>query len=168
MKRKSHPSQSSGNENERFLKVSYNQLLKATDGFSKTNLIGEEGGSALIYKGKYHDSNDDENSLRQSSISSNSEDLTKKFLAGICEGQGGNNSTQSGHLTYHNSAVKQRLFTGDTRKYRAALKPSNILATSRRTGVSNVGGQLELGLSSRLYGEVESNCDKEPTCLSVV
>ncbi|GKF82691.1 leucine-rich repeat protein [Tanacetum coccineum] len=30
-----------GNENERFLKVSYNQLLKATDGFSKTNLTGE-------------------------------------------------------------------------------------------------------------------------------
>nr|GEV94055.1 ribonuclease H-like domain, reverse transcriptase, RNA-dependent DNA polymerase [Tanacetum cinerariifolium] len=33
------PSQSSGNE--RFLNVSYNELLKATDGFSNANLIGE-------------------------------------------------------------------------------------------------------------------------------
>nr|GEX32539.1 protein kinase-like domain-containing protein [Tanacetum cinerariifolium] len=38
-KRTSQPSQSS--ENERFLKVSYNELLKATDGFSKENFIGE-------------------------------------------------------------------------------------------------------------------------------
>ncbi|PWA68850.1 serine/threonine/dual specificity protein kinase, catalytic domain-containing protein [Artemisia annua] len=47
-KRNSQPSQSSGNE--RFLKVSYNQLLKATDGFSTTNLIGE-GGHSSVYKG---------------------------------------------------------------------------------------------------------------------
>ncbi|PWA43971.1 protein kinase-like domain-containing protein [Artemisia annua] len=47
-KRNSHPSQSSGNE--RFLKVSYNQLLKATDGFSTANLIGE-GGHSSVYKG---------------------------------------------------------------------------------------------------------------------
>ncbi|GJY06101.1 kinase-like domain-containing protein [Tanacetum coccineum] len=42
------PSQSSGNE--RFLKVSYNELLKATDGFSIANLIGE-GGFNSVYKG---------------------------------------------------------------------------------------------------------------------
>nr|GEV65570.1 protein kinase-like domain-containing protein [Tanacetum cinerariifolium] len=47
-KHNSQQSQSSGNE--RFLKVSYNELLKATDGFSKTNLIGE-GGFSSIYKG---------------------------------------------------------------------------------------------------------------------
>ncbi|GKA17108.1 kinase-like domain-containing protein, partial [Tanacetum coccineum] len=47
-KRNSQPSQSSGNE--RFLKVSYNELLKATDGFSTANLIGE-GGSSSVYKG---------------------------------------------------------------------------------------------------------------------
>ncbi|GJU82175.1 kinase-like domain-containing protein [Tanacetum coccineum] len=47
-KRNSQPSQSSGNE--RFLKVSYNELLKATDGFSSTNLIGE-GGFSSVYKG---------------------------------------------------------------------------------------------------------------------
>ncbi|GKA88080.1 leucine-rich repeat protein [Tanacetum coccineum] len=54
---KSHPSQSLGNENERFLKVSYNQLFKATDGFSKTNLIGE-GRFSFVYKGILN-SNDD-------------------------------------------------------------------------------------------------------------
>ncbi|GKA83065.1 leucine-rich repeat protein [Tanacetum coccineum] len=47
-KRSSQPSQSSGNE--RFLKVSYNELLKATDGFSTENLIGE-GGFSSVYKG---------------------------------------------------------------------------------------------------------------------
>ncbi|GJY73179.1 leucine-rich repeat protein [Tanacetum coccineum] len=47
-KKKSQSSQSSGNE--RFLKVSYNELLKATDGFSTENLIGE-GGFSSVYKG---------------------------------------------------------------------------------------------------------------------
>ncbi|GJW95378.1 kinase-like domain-containing protein [Tanacetum coccineum] len=47
-KRNSQPSQSS--RSERFMKVSYNQLLKATDGFSTTNLIGE-GGFSSVYKG---------------------------------------------------------------------------------------------------------------------
>ncbi|GJS25572.1 leucine-rich repeat protein [Tanacetum coccineum] len=47
-KHNSQPSHSSGNE--RFLKVSYSDLLKATDGFSKANLIGE-GGFSSIYKG---------------------------------------------------------------------------------------------------------------------
>ncbi|GJT63712.1 kinase-like domain-containing protein [Tanacetum coccineum] len=36
--------------NERFLKVSYDQLLKATDGFSEANMIGE-GGFSSVYKG---------------------------------------------------------------------------------------------------------------------
>ncbi|PWA77852.1 leucine-rich repeat protein [Artemisia annua] len=53
-KRGSQPSQSSGNE--RFLKVSYDKLLKATDGFSTANLIGE-GGFSSVYKGIL-DSND--------------------------------------------------------------------------------------------------------------
>ncbi|GJS93745.1 kinase-like domain-containing protein [Tanacetum coccineum] len=44
----SQPSQSSGNE--RFLKVSYTELLKATRGFSTANLIGE-GGFSSVYKG---------------------------------------------------------------------------------------------------------------------
>ncbi|GJX66076.1 leucine-rich repeat protein [Tanacetum coccineum] len=47
-KRSSPPSQSVGNE--RFLKVSYNELLKATNGFSTENLIGE-GGFSSVYKG---------------------------------------------------------------------------------------------------------------------
>nr|GEV93577.1 protein kinase-like domain-containing protein [Tanacetum cinerariifolium] len=47
-KRNNQPSQSLGNE--RFLKVSYNELLKATDGFSTHNLIGE-GGFSSVYKG---------------------------------------------------------------------------------------------------------------------
>nr|GEZ38112.1 protein kinase-like domain-containing protein [Tanacetum cinerariifolium] len=42
------PSQSSGNEP--FLKVSYNELLKATNGFAAQNLIGE-GGLSSVYKG---------------------------------------------------------------------------------------------------------------------
>ncbi|PWA70945.1 leucine-rich repeat protein [Artemisia annua] len=54
-KRNSQPSQSSGSE--RFMKVSYNQLLKATDGFSTTNLIGE-GGHSSVYKGIF-DPDDD-------------------------------------------------------------------------------------------------------------
>ncbi|PWA42089.1 leucine-rich repeat protein [Artemisia annua] len=54
-KRNSQPSQSS--RNERFLKVSYNELLKATDGFSTENLIGE-GGFSSVYKGIL-DSHDD-------------------------------------------------------------------------------------------------------------
>ncbi|GJZ09456.1 leucine-rich repeat protein [Tanacetum coccineum] len=54
-KRNSQPSQSSGNE--RFLKDSYNELLKATDGFSTANLIGE-GGFSSVYKGIF-DSDDD-------------------------------------------------------------------------------------------------------------
>ncbi|GJS69301.1 kinase-like domain-containing protein [Tanacetum coccineum] len=54
-KRNSQPSQSLGNE--RFLKVSYNELLKATDGFSAENLIGE-GGFSSVYKGII-DSDDD-------------------------------------------------------------------------------------------------------------
>ncbi|GJT34980.1 kinase-like domain-containing protein [Tanacetum coccineum] len=51
----SQPSQSSGNE--RFLKVSYSELLKATDGFSTQNLVGE-GGFSSVYKGIL-DSDDD-------------------------------------------------------------------------------------------------------------
>ncbi|XP_071734458.1 uncharacterized protein [Rutidosis leptorrhynchoides] len=47
-KRKDQPSQSS--THERFLKVSYDQLLKATDGFSEANLIGK-GGTSSVYKG---------------------------------------------------------------------------------------------------------------------
>ncbi|PWA35628.1 leucine-rich repeat protein [Artemisia annua] len=54
-KRNSQQSQSSGSE--RFMKVSYGQLLKATDGFSGANLI-REGGFSSVYKGIL-DSNDD-------------------------------------------------------------------------------------------------------------
>ncbi|GJT65283.1 kinase-like domain-containing protein [Tanacetum coccineum] len=53
-KHNTQPSESSGNE--RFLKVSYNQLLKATDGFSTANLIGEGGCS--VYKGILHSDDD--------------------------------------------------------------------------------------------------------------
>ncbi|KAL7611576.1 hypothetical protein Lser_V15G08896 [Lactuca serriola] len=47
-KRKGQPSQSS--RDERFMRISYGQLLKATDGFSEANLIGE-GGFGFVYKG---------------------------------------------------------------------------------------------------------------------
>ncbi|XP_042755505.1 probable LRR receptor-like serine/threonine-protein kinase At3g47570 [Lactuca sativa] len=54
-KKKSQPSQSS--RGERFMKVSYSQLLKATNGFSQANLIGE-GGFGSIYKGVLDDHDD--------------------------------------------------------------------------------------------------------------
>ncbi|XP_076897175.1 receptor kinase-like protein Xa21 [Bidens hawaiensis] len=55
-KSKSQPSQSL-TVNERFLKVSYNQLAGATNGFSEANLIGR-GGFSSVYKGILD--NDDE------------------------------------------------------------------------------------------------------------
>ncbi|KAJ0795246.1 putative non-specific serine/threonine protein kinase [Helianthus annuus] len=54
-KRKSHLSQSS--TSERNLKVSYSQLLKATNGFSESNLIGT-GGYSSVYKGILFEDND--------------------------------------------------------------------------------------------------------------
>ncbi|CAI9264109.1 unnamed protein product [Lactuca saligna] len=50
-KKKSQPTQSS--TDERFMKVSYNQLLKATNSFSEANLIGK-GGFSSVYKGILH------------------------------------------------------------------------------------------------------------------
>ncbi|KAI3775688.1 hypothetical protein L1987_45437 [Smallanthus sonchifolius] len=47
-KSKRQPSQSA--TSERFMKVSYNQILKATDGFSEANLI-RNGGFSSVYKG---------------------------------------------------------------------------------------------------------------------
>nr|XP_043632258.1 probable LRR receptor-like serine/threonine-protein kinase At3g47570 [Erigeron canadensis] len=49
-KKKKNGQQSQSSTNERFLKVSYDQILKATDGFSQANLIGQ-GGSCSVYKG---------------------------------------------------------------------------------------------------------------------
>nr|XP_043629759.1 putative receptor-like protein kinase At3g47110 [Erigeron canadensis] len=49
-KKKNNGQLSQSSINERFLKVSYDQLLKATDGFSEANLIGQ-GGSSSVYKG---------------------------------------------------------------------------------------------------------------------
>ncbi|KAL4576199.1 hypothetical protein LXL04_012288 [Taraxacum kok-saghyz] len=51
-KRKGQPSQSS--TEEQFMKVSYGQLLKATNGFSEANLIGE-GGFSSVYQGVLDD-----------------------------------------------------------------------------------------------------------------
>nr|XP_043633261.1 receptor kinase-like protein Xa21 [Erigeron canadensis] len=49
-KKKKNGILSQSSHNERFLKVSYGELLKATDGFSEANLIGQ-GGSSSVYKG---------------------------------------------------------------------------------------------------------------------
>ncbi|KAJ0729495.1 putative protein kinase RLK-Pelle-LRR-XII-1 family [Helianthus annuus] len=54
-KSKSRPSQSS--MRDRFLKISYSQLLKATNGFSETNLIGN-GGFSSVYKGVLNEDDD--------------------------------------------------------------------------------------------------------------
>ncbi|KAI3519840.1 hypothetical protein L1887_09057 [Cichorium endivia] len=54
-KRKGRPSQAL--RDERFMKVSYGQLLKATNGFSQANLIGQ-GGFSSVYKGILDDHDD--------------------------------------------------------------------------------------------------------------
>ncbi|KAJ0551207.1 putative protein kinase RLK-Pelle-LRR-XII-1 family [Helianthus annuus] len=54
-KSKSRPSKSS--MRDRFLKISYTQLLKATNGFSETNLIGN-GGFSSVYKGVLNEDDD--------------------------------------------------------------------------------------------------------------
>ncbi|KAJ0564173.1 putative protein kinase RLK-Pelle-LRR-XII-1 family [Helianthus annuus] len=54
-KSKSRPSKSS--MRDRFLKISYSQLLKATNGFSETNLIGN-GGFSSVYKGVLNEDDD--------------------------------------------------------------------------------------------------------------
>ncbi|KAK1413966.1 hypothetical protein QVD17_29703 [Tagetes erecta] len=54
-KRKNRPSQSL--MKDRFFKVSYDQLLKATNGFSEANLIGI-GGFSSVYKGNLYEDDD--------------------------------------------------------------------------------------------------------------
>ncbi|KAM0068218.1 putative protein kinase RLK-Pelle-LRR-XII-1 family [Helianthus debilis subsp. tardiflorus] len=54
-KSKSRPSKSSMRDG--FLKISYTQLLKATNGFSETNLIGN-GGFSSVYKGVLNEDDD--------------------------------------------------------------------------------------------------------------
>nr|XP_043615967.1 receptor kinase-like protein Xa21 [Erigeron canadensis] len=49
-KKKNNRQLSQSSNDERFLKLSYNQLHKATDGFSEANLIGK-GGFSSVYKG---------------------------------------------------------------------------------------------------------------------
>ncbi|XP_071697664.1 probable LRR receptor-like serine/threonine-protein kinase At3g47570 [Rutidosis leptorrhynchoides] len=49
-KKRSNDQPSQSLMNERFLQVSYNQLLNATNGFSESNLIGK-GGFSSVYKG---------------------------------------------------------------------------------------------------------------------
>ncbi|GKE25264.1 kinase-like domain-containing protein, partial [Tanacetum coccineum] len=75
-KHNSQPSQSSGNE--RFLKVSYNELLKATDGFSTQNLIGE-GGFSSVYKGTLN--SDDDRFVAVKVLHLHNRGALKSFLA---------------------------------------------------------------------------------------
>ncbi|GKD10358.1 kinase-like domain-containing protein [Tanacetum coccineum] len=77
-KRNGKPSQSSGNE--RFLKVSYNQLLKATDGFSVENLIGE-GGFSSVYKGILNCDDDDDRFVAVKVLHLQNQGAHKSFLA---------------------------------------------------------------------------------------
>ncbi|PWA72124.1 protein kinase-like domain-containing protein [Artemisia annua] len=75
-KRNSQPSQSSGSE--RFMKVSYGQLLKATDGFSEANLIGE-GGFSSVYRGILD--SDDEKSVAIKVLHLQNRGARKSFVA---------------------------------------------------------------------------------------
>ncbi|GKF61979.1 kinase-like domain-containing protein, partial [Tanacetum coccineum] len=77
-KRNGKPSQSSGNE--RFLKVSYNQLLKATDGFSVENLIGE-GGFSSVYKGVLNCDDDDDRFVAVKVLHLQNQGAHNSFLA---------------------------------------------------------------------------------------
>ncbi|KAJ0930037.1 putative protein kinase RLK-Pelle-LRR-XII-1 family [Helianthus annuus] len=55
--KKKRKSLSQSSTRERYLKVSYSQLLKATNGFSESNLIGT-GGYSSVYKGFLFEDND--------------------------------------------------------------------------------------------------------------
>ncbi|GJY50841.1 leucine-rich repeat protein [Tanacetum coccineum] len=100
-KRSSQPSQSSGNE--RFLKVSYNELLKATDGFSTENLIGD-GGFSSVYKGILDF--DDDRFVAVKVLHLQNRGALKSFLA---ECEAWRNIRHLVHDWLHSSANKSKL-----------------------------------------------------------
>nr|GEY50437.1 protein kinase-like domain-containing protein [Tanacetum cinerariifolium] len=177
--------------NERFLKVSCNELLKATDGFSTANLIGK-GGFSSIYKGilnsdKKHNSQQSQSSGNERFLKVSYNELLKAtdgFSTANLIGEGGFSSIYKGILNSDMLLMMTQLCCKVRRlmqrKWKnvwlqvAVLEYPPLWIPVQRTKIEIVVNELQRilnvlqntkGLSSCLYGKAESNCKKE-LCMS--